>query len=93
MAKIIWTNKSIKDLRLINDYISIDSKLYATRFINRLVNRVDQLIKFSESGRVVPEKEDPTIRELIEGNYRIFYKLQRRNVIILRIHHSAKSIK
>ena len=75
MAKVIWTNKYIKDLWSINDYISIDSKIYATRFINRLITRVDQLIEFPESGRVVPEKEDPAIRELIEGNYRIFYKL------------------
>jgi len=93
MAKIIWTNKAIKDLRSINDYISIDFRLYATRFISTLVTRVDQLIEFPESGRVVPEKDDPAIRELIEGNYRIFYKLQRSTVIILRIHHSAKSIK
>ncbi len=93
MAKIIWTNKSIKDLRSINDFISIDSKFYATRFLTRLINRVDQLIEFPESGRVVPEKDDPTIRELVEGNYRIFYKLQKKNVIIIRIHHSSKNVK
>ena len=93
MAKITWTNKAIKDLRSISDFISIDSKLYATRFIYRLINRADQLIDFPESGRVVPEKEDPTIRELIEGTYRIFYKFQKNKVIILRIHHSSKKIK
>ena len=37
-----------------------------------LIQRVDQLIEFPESGRIVPEKKEPEIRELIEGNYRIF---------------------
>ncbi len=93
MAKIVWTRKSMSDLRAINDYISLDSKLYAIRFINKLILRVDQLMNFPESGRIVPEKEDSTIRELIEGNYRIFYKIQRNNVTILRVHHSSKKIR
>ena len=43
---------------------------------------------------MVPEKEDETIRELIEGNYRIFYKVIGKNKVrILRIHHAAKNIR
>jgi addiction module RelE/StbE family toxin len=93
MAKINWTSKSIKDLKSLHDYIANDSKIYAIRFVSRVIERVEQLIEFPESGRVVPEKEDNSIRELIEGNYRIFYKLQKNKVSILRIHHSAKRIK
>jgi toxin ParE1/3/4 len=92
MAKIVWTKRSVKDLKLVFDYISLDSSIYATRFINRIILRVDQLESFPESGRIVPEKDDPTIRELIEGNFRIFYKIQRGSVIILRIHNSARKI-
>ncbi len=68
MAPIRWTKKSLKDLKAINDYIARDSTFYAERFINKLIQRVDQL----ESGRIVPEKNSSNIRELIEGNYRIF---------------------
>jgi len=32
----------LKDLKVINDFISLDSKFYAYRFINRLIQRVDQ---------------------------------------------------
>lgn len=92
MAKIVWTKRSVKDLKLVFDYISLDSSIYATRFINRIILRVDQLESFPESGRIVPEMDDPTIRELIEGNFRIFYKIQRGSVIILRIHNSARKI-
>jgi toxin ParE1/3/4 len=93
MAKVVWTKSSLNDLKLIFEYISIDSHFYASRFINKIVDRVEQLIVFPESGRIVPEKEDTTIRELIEGNYRIFYRLQKNNVTVLRIHNSARRIK
>ena len=56
MAQISWTKKSLKDLRSINDYISLDSTFYAARFISKLIERVNQLFEFPESGRVVPEK-------------------------------------
>lgn len=56
MAQINWTKKSVKDLRAINDYISLDSTFYAARFISKLIKRVDQLFEFPQSGRMVPEK-------------------------------------
>ncbi len=93
MEQIKWTNKSLKDPKAINDFISLDSKFYATRFINKLLQRVDQLILFPESGRIVPEKNNPEIRELIEGNYRIFYKEHKNFITILRIHNAAKRIR
>ncbi len=93
MAQIDWTKKSLKDLRAINDYISLDSTFYAARFILKLINRVDQLIEFPESGRIVPERNIPEIRELIEGNYRIFYRLQKGKITILRIHNAARKIR
>jgi addiction module RelE/StbE family toxin len=93
MAEINWTKKSIKDLKAINDFISLDSSFYAKRFITKIIKRVDQLIDFPESGRMVPEKNTPEIRELIEGNYRIFYKLKKEKVTILRVHNAARKIK
>ncbi len=93
MAQINWTKKSLKDLRAINDYISLDSSFYATRFISILIERVDQLNEFPESGRIVPEKNSAEIRELIEGNYRIFYRIRKDKITILRIHNSARGVK
>ena len=93
MAQISWTKKSLKDLLAINDYISLDSTFYAVRFISKLIRRVDQLSEFPESGRMVPEKNVHEIRELIEGNYRIFYRLQKGKITILRIHNAARKIK
>ena len=93
MGKIIWTCSSLRDLQQIHEYISEDSKFYADRFVKRLVTRVDILEDFPLTGRIIPEMEDETLRELIEGNYRIFYKIEKRNGIsILRVHHAEKNI-
>ncbi len=92
MEKIRWTKKSIADLKNIFDYISLDSEFYASRFVHQLINQVEQLKQFPSSGRVVPELMDTKIRELIRGNYRIFYRLTKDQVTILRIHHSSRKI-
>ena len=81
-------------MRLIHEYISKDSKVYAERFIEKIIDRVGQLKSFPRSGRVVPEFNSKMIRELMEGNYRIIYTINPDNdVSIIRIHHSARQLK
>jgi addiction module RelE/StbE family toxin len=93
MVKIVWTEFALEDLSLIHEYISKDSKVYADRVIDKIINRVDQLQAFPKSGRVVPEFNEETLRELIQGNYRIIYKISSAQVSIIRIHHSAQLLK
>ena len=93
MVRIVWTDVALDDLRLIHEYIAFDSKKYADRFIEKLMTRVDQLEHFPKSGRVVPEFNSPLIRELIEGNYRIIYKISVSQIAIVRVHHAARQLK
>jgi addiction module RelE/StbE family toxin len=94
MAKIIWSNLALDDLRAIHEYVSQDSPLYAERLIDRIIARVDILEKHSRIGRVVREFNQDNIRELIEGNYRIIYRIETEDKIgIARVHHSARLLK
>lgn len=94
MAKVIWTEIALDDIKNIYEYISKDSKFYASKQIEKIINRIEQLENFPKSGRMVPEFENELIRELIEGNYRIIYRIESDNLVgIARIHHSAKLIK
>ncbi|MBK7225697.1 MAG: type II toxin-antitoxin system RelE/ParE family toxin [Saprospiraceae bacterium] len=68
----------------------LDSQYYATNFIEKLVKKIKLLEKYPSSGRIVPEFENAEIRELIEGKYRIVYKLGESEVTILRIQNFAK---
>jgi len=33
------------------------------------------------------------VKELIEGNYRIFYKFNKNGISIIRVHHAARRIR
>lgn len=90
MVKIVWTPLAISDLKNIHDYISNETPVYANRMIEKFIERVDLLYNFPESGRIVPEFGQKSIRELIEGNYRIVYKIHADQIGIARIHHTAR---
>jgi plasmid stabilization system protein ParE len=91
-VNIIWSEWAIGDLKSIYDFIALDSEFYADRQIDRIINSAGHLAVFPNSGRVVPEFNNDTLRELIEGNYRIVYSILNEQVEIVRIHHSAKII-
>jgi toxin ParE1/3/4 len=81
------------DLRNIADYISNDSKRYARLQVVRLKNKTHLLKSHVRLCRIVPEINIENIRELIEGNYRIIYKIvSETQVDILTVHHSARDL-
>lgn len=43
-----------------------------------------------KSGRVVPEIGDEQFRELIYGNYRILYRIEKKQVSILTVRHGKQ---
>ena len=90
MAEIRWTHQAADDLESITEFISQDSPHYARLFALDIIKAVERLIDFPELGRVVPEKDDPLIREIIMGNYRIVYRLKDNIVELLTIHHGAR---
>lgn len=93
MVKIIWAERAIDDLINIGNYSSRFSDKYASSIISKLFNKVNILKKMPKIGRVVPEKNDENVRELIEGNYRIIYELRSDEQIeVLMVHHSSRPL-
>jgi len=74
--RILWSPQSLRDLDSIRAYIAQDSELYAELVIQRLLVSVERLAEFPESGRVVPERNDRNLREVIVRPYRIVYRLR-----------------
>jgi plasmid stabilization system protein ParE len=91
MVKVRWTDFAIDNLVAIGDFIEQDSFLYAQRVVNYLFDSINILEQHPRAGRVVPEFQDKTIRELIRGNYRIVYKIvSEQDIDIVTVHHSAR---
>jgi len=76
VTSVTWSPQSVRDLEAIHAYISEESTRYADLVVGRLVAAVERLQAFPESGRTMPERVDPSIRELIVGSYRVVYRLR-----------------
>lgn len=45
---------------------------------------------FRPSGRIVPEAQTASVREVLLGNYRIIYRIREVSIDILAIYHSVR---
>jgi plasmid stabilization system protein ParE len=91
MVELIrWSAKAAENLESICDFIAKDSPFYAAITAQKIISLIDNLTVFPESGRIVPEYNNPKIRELIYKNYRIVYRLKGTIVEIAAISHSAR---
>ena len=87
---VIWSMPARNDLKQIYDYIAKDSRYYATNVVENVVSKAENLDKFPEIGRVVPEIGDKNVRELIIYSYRLIYELVSNDVQILAIIHGKR---
>ena len=90
MAQVRWTLQAGDDLEAIAGFIAEDSPHYASLFAIDILEAVDRLNNFPELGRVVPEINNPLVREIILGNYRIVYRFNDEIIEILTVYHGAR---
>lgn len=91
--RVIWTRQAVEDVEAITTYVARDSPRYAALLADRLVAAVERVAQFPESGRIVPEIGDPTLREVVHGNYRIVYRLGSAAVEVIAVHHGARLLR
>ena len=89
-TSIFWTLQAQDDLRGIREFIARDAPITAAAFVRRLIKSVDRLRTFPESGPVVSEIGDRSIREILFGQYRIVDRLGPGRVGILTVFHGAQ---
>ena len=92
MIPLLWSPQSLHDIESIRAYIAEDSPLYADLVVRRLVAAVARLRAFPESGRIVPERNTPEIREVIVRPYRIVYRVRPGLVEIATVFRASRLI-
>ncbi len=90
--KVRWTSRAVKDLKSIARYIAKDDPTAARRFADKLKRRAESVGRFPNRGRIAPELGRDDVRELIEGNYRIIYRVQKSAVEILTLFEGHKQL-
>ena len=88
--KILWAPLAIDRASEIAEYIAQDKPSAAAKWINTVFSKVEQLKSAPEIGRFVPEIQNNQFRELIYGNYRIIYRIEKKQISILTIRHGKQ---
>jgi plasmid stabilization system protein ParE len=89
--KVEWQPTAAEHLVSIYQYIARDSKRYARKMVDRITARSKQLGRFPQSGQVVPEFGDPSLREIVEGAYRVIYRVLEKKVSVVAVVHAARA--
>jgi plasmid stabilization system protein ParE len=90
--KVKWTQTAVDDLEKVADYIAKDSPGYSSIVVHEAITAAKSLNLFANRGRVVPETQDPHIRELFILNYRLIYQISSDTAFILGFVHGARDL-
>ena len=93
MAQVVWTEPALADLDAIADYIAIDNPGAARALVQRVFEHVAQLRRFPASGSHPPELTGRRYRQIVEPPCRVFYRVDRRTVLILHVMRAERQIR
>ncbi len=89
--EITLTETAYLDLEDIENYVSQSSARIGREFINKIFKKIDLLYEHPRIGKKVMEFNDDRIRELLQGKYRIVYRIVSVELIeVLRIIHGSR---
>ena len=90
--RIVWTDPALAQLRAILDFIAKDSPTAALKFAEAIMSRVEVLVTSPFSGEVYSRARRRSVREILHGSYRIFYRVRENDMIIevLTVWHAAR---
>ncbi len=93
--QVVWSYEATADLDAIANYIARDSKFYTASFVQEILDASYSLKMFGERGRVVPELDNPNIRELLIKEYRLIYhiEVEESRIVILGLIHGKRDLR
>ncbi len=91
--RVRWSDRAVADLSEIRDHIGEDSETNAIALLERLFVAVENLERFPNIGRQVPEAARlQNVRELIVNRYRVIYRHQSDKVEIVMVIHGRRNL-
>ena len=93
MATVRWSESAVADVDAVVQLIARDSIRYALRFEEEIVRRPRILERFPDSGQMVPEFQNPLIREVRYGAYRVVYQIRGDVCVIVAVVHGSRDMR
>jgi plasmid stabilization system protein ParE len=88
LRTIRWKKAADDDLAAIIEYLAADSPKAAERMFEELFNAVEILPRFPFTGNIYPRF--PKARQLIVGNYVLYYTVSPREIVVRAVVHGAR---
>ena len=91
LLPITFAESAVQDLENIRDYyLELQVPEVGDRFLREIISLVEELPVHPNRGRVVPEFNQPLLRELIHPPFRIVYRRDKRGIQIVRVWRSER---
>ena len=90
--KLEWADEALDDIEDIATFIEKDSPTYAKVVVSKIFEKAEVLQDFPKLGRIVPELNNPEIREIFVYNYRVIYKLEDEKIIFIAVVHNKREL-
>jgi toxin ParE1/3/4 len=88
--KIRWSPLSLNRIVKIAGFIAEDKSDASEQWVDSIFKSVENLMEFPEMGRIVPEIQRKEIREILTGNYRIIYRIDKDLISVLTVRHGKQ---
>ena len=88
--KVVWS--PLAEVRALEavDAIAADRPRAAAAWLDELLDRVASLERHAKRGRIVPEVGNAAYREIFQHPYRIIYRVDTTQVVVLTIRHGRR---
>ena len=87
-AEVVWSPEAIEDIESIAAYIERDSPFYAQAVTRKILDLGLSLRDFP--GRLVPELDEPSIRERFVYSYRVIYRVEAGRILVVAVVHGRR---
>jgi plasmid stabilization system protein ParE len=89
-VRVVLSGQARTDLREIAFYIARDNRKRALSFVRELQQKAKEIGEMPRAFPVVPRYERQGIRRRVYRNYLIFFRIERRRVLVIHVLHGAR---
>ena len=89
-ARLTWSAEALGDLDALAEYIHRDSPQHARRVVDAALDLAQSVVEQPGIGRIVPELDDPNVRERFFYSYRMIYAIAPERIEIMALIHGRR---
>jgi toxin ParE1/3/4 len=91
--RVAWTDSAVLGLDSNISFVAQESIDTALRLLERILGAADSLEILADRGSVVPEYDDPEVRQLLVDPFRILYRVGDADVVVLGVLHQRRDLR